>query len=312
MAESIVTDWLADYAALEHSEIRTFAAQHEHNHEISSALFTIINERLRYPDVSLNYAIPIGPQLIWVYFLHRYCIQYAINYSAIIVQTSRNWSDSRCNSYPHSSTRIWMRWHWAIRRVVAASKPCCWAFITSKWAPMTANRRLCRFACRCWRTHQFITRKRVWIRTIYVAGRRIVIRMWIGVHCHRWNRWMHKTVWKSWPHLCLCTISNWVRYRNRRCIKCVASHRNWSIKDLRSTVTPIDRRTEVIRPQAQVTHPNHCHAYRWQRNFCWNSCTPPTLPCSMNSRQWPYKPWTTSIIGPATNCMPKWYWSQMQ
>lgn len=52
MAESIVSDWLADYAALEPSEIRTFAAQHEHNHEISSALFTIINERLKYPDVS--------------------------------------------------------------------------------------------------------------------------------------------------------------------------------------------------------------------------------------------------------------------
>lgn len=52
MAESIVSDWLADYAALEKSEIRTFAAQHEHNHEISNALFSIINERLKYPDVS--------------------------------------------------------------------------------------------------------------------------------------------------------------------------------------------------------------------------------------------------------------------
>lgn len=52
MAESIVTDWVADYAALEKSEIRTFAAQHEHNHDISNALFTIINERLKYPDVS--------------------------------------------------------------------------------------------------------------------------------------------------------------------------------------------------------------------------------------------------------------------
>lgn len=52
MAESIVTDWLADYSALENSEIRTFAAQHEQNHEISNSLFTIINERLKYPDVS--------------------------------------------------------------------------------------------------------------------------------------------------------------------------------------------------------------------------------------------------------------------
>lgn len=52
MAESIVSDWLADYAAIEKSEIRTFAAEHEHNHDISNALFTIINERLKYPDVS--------------------------------------------------------------------------------------------------------------------------------------------------------------------------------------------------------------------------------------------------------------------
>lgn len=53
MAESIVTDWLSDYAALESSEVRTFAAEHEHNHEIAHALFTILNERLKYPDVSV-------------------------------------------------------------------------------------------------------------------------------------------------------------------------------------------------------------------------------------------------------------------
>lgn len=52
MAESIVSDWLADYAAIESTEIRAFAAQHENNHEVSSALFTIINERIKYPDVS--------------------------------------------------------------------------------------------------------------------------------------------------------------------------------------------------------------------------------------------------------------------
>lgn len=52
MAESIVNDWLSDYALLESSEIRSFAAQHEHNHEVASALFTVLNERLKYPDVS--------------------------------------------------------------------------------------------------------------------------------------------------------------------------------------------------------------------------------------------------------------------
>lgn len=52
MAESIVTDWLSDYASLQAFEIRSFASQHEHNHEIAQALFTIFNERLKYPDVS--------------------------------------------------------------------------------------------------------------------------------------------------------------------------------------------------------------------------------------------------------------------
>lgn len=52
MAESIVTDWLSDYTSLQQFEIRSFASQHEHNHEIAHALFTILNERLKYPDVS--------------------------------------------------------------------------------------------------------------------------------------------------------------------------------------------------------------------------------------------------------------------
>lgn len=52
MAEAIVTDWLADYSALEPSELHTFAAMHENNQEIADALYTILNERLKYPDVS--------------------------------------------------------------------------------------------------------------------------------------------------------------------------------------------------------------------------------------------------------------------
>lgn len=57
MAESIVNDWLAEYAALDPTELQSFIADHENNHEVSSALFTIINERLKYPDVSLNVTI---------------------------------------------------------------------------------------------------------------------------------------------------------------------------------------------------------------------------------------------------------------
>lgn len=52
MAESIVNDWVADYEAMELPEIRTFIAQHEHNTDIPTALFTVIKERVKYPDVS--------------------------------------------------------------------------------------------------------------------------------------------------------------------------------------------------------------------------------------------------------------------
>lgn len=52
MAESIVSDWLAEYGTLESTELQSFIADQENNHEVSSALFTIINERLKYPDVS--------------------------------------------------------------------------------------------------------------------------------------------------------------------------------------------------------------------------------------------------------------------
>lgn len=52
MAESIVSDWLNDYSTIEKSELRSFVAQHENNQEIATALYAVINERAKYPDVS--------------------------------------------------------------------------------------------------------------------------------------------------------------------------------------------------------------------------------------------------------------------
>lgn len=55
MAESIVSDWLSDYVNIEVTELNSFIAQHENNHDVSKALFTILNERHKYPDVSFFY-----------------------------------------------------------------------------------------------------------------------------------------------------------------------------------------------------------------------------------------------------------------
>lgn len=51
MAESIVSDWLNDYISIGETEIHSFAAQHENNHDVSKALFTVLNERHKYPDL---------------------------------------------------------------------------------------------------------------------------------------------------------------------------------------------------------------------------------------------------------------------
>lgn len=52
MAESIISDWIAEYNSLQESELRSFAAQHENDYEISKALYTVLNERAKYKDVS--------------------------------------------------------------------------------------------------------------------------------------------------------------------------------------------------------------------------------------------------------------------
>uniref|UniRef100_A0A0K8TRW8 Putative beta-catenin-tcf/lef signaling pathway component drctnnb1a n=1 Tax=Tabanus bromius TaxID=304241 RepID=A0A0K8TRW8_TABBR len=51
MAESIVTEWMAEYASLQSSEIHSFALMHENNQEVADALYTIFNERIKYPDL---------------------------------------------------------------------------------------------------------------------------------------------------------------------------------------------------------------------------------------------------------------------
>lgn len=51
MAHEIVSDWLQEYSKLEKDELKSFAANSENDHELSSALFTILSERNKYPDL---------------------------------------------------------------------------------------------------------------------------------------------------------------------------------------------------------------------------------------------------------------------
>lgn len=52
MAESIVTDWINDFNALEPEELKTFASLHTENHELSTAIHTVLNDRAKHTEVS--------------------------------------------------------------------------------------------------------------------------------------------------------------------------------------------------------------------------------------------------------------------
>ncbi|XP_058466660.1 hyccin isoform X2 [Malaya genurostris] len=77
MAEAIISDWISDYESLQESELRTFAAQHETDYEVSKALYTVLNERAKYKDL----IYPICNQLCNIYRsseieLRRFTLQF--------------------------------------------------------------------------------------------------------------------------------------------------------------------------------------------------------------------------------------------
>lgn len=37
----LISEWLNEYAALQENEVKSFAAEHEHNHEIATAIFNL-------------------------------------------------------------------------------------------------------------------------------------------------------------------------------------------------------------------------------------------------------------------------------
>lgn len=53
MAENLVQDWLTDFEEqLEPSQLKSFFLQNEENHEITSAIFAVLGEPHRFPEVS--------------------------------------------------------------------------------------------------------------------------------------------------------------------------------------------------------------------------------------------------------------------
>lgn len=58
MAEALVQDWISEYESLqEPSQVKSFCAETEANHEITTALFAVLGERDRFTEVRFRTVI---------------------------------------------------------------------------------------------------------------------------------------------------------------------------------------------------------------------------------------------------------------
>lgn len=51
MSDLIINEWLSDWASLDKAELHTFAAQHDQNHEVEQAIYAVLEDRTRFPQV---------------------------------------------------------------------------------------------------------------------------------------------------------------------------------------------------------------------------------------------------------------------
>ncbi|XP_067013349.2 hyccin [Anabrus simplex] len=77
MTETVVLEWLADYGALSPVEVHSFASSLEHNQELVTALYNVLEERNRYQDL----IDPVCTQLFGFYRsreveLQRFTLQF--------------------------------------------------------------------------------------------------------------------------------------------------------------------------------------------------------------------------------------------
>ncbi|XP_026478712.1 hyccin [Ctenocephalides felis] len=54
MVEALISDWLEEYSTITEDELTSFAAQHQHNHEVAAALFAVFHNCTKYPELTLQ------------------------------------------------------------------------------------------------------------------------------------------------------------------------------------------------------------------------------------------------------------------
>lgn len=99
MAESIVSDWINDFNALEPEELKSFAALHTENHELSTAIHTVLNDRSKHTEVSKIITIIIIIILITSYNTFSFFIQSVINSSTSIDRMKMHSNALHCSSF---------------------------------------------------------------------------------------------------------------------------------------------------------------------------------------------------------------------
>lgn len=62
MTEEVLQEWLSEYQSLDPTQLRSFAAEQEHNTDVMLGIFTLFEERNKYPQVSKNYFRIISEQ----------------------------------------------------------------------------------------------------------------------------------------------------------------------------------------------------------------------------------------------------------
>lgn len=246
MAEAIVSDWLAEYNSLEPQEIRSFAALHAENHELSTAIQAILNDKTKHPDVSgccSLFTRTISPP---VNFSFSSFIRFAFNSTTSIDRTRTSSNASRCSSFRTSSSCTWMPSRWVRSRVFGAWKRWFCALIISKCAALKDCWSQCLIECQFLLNLRYITRREIFLRVISNDGKSTAIKRFHGGQWIKCIKSQLKIDCRWWRLCCSSSTSKWAWFRNRLCIIFARSARNWPLKASLNTVILIVHRTEVI------------------------------------------------------------------
>lgn len=55
MSEPLINEWLSDWALLDSAELHSFAAEHDQNHEVEQTIYAVLEDRIRYSQVYIEY-----------------------------------------------------------------------------------------------------------------------------------------------------------------------------------------------------------------------------------------------------------------